>query len=248
MREISIRAEAYNNQFNTSEPEEILRYFLNIYEGTIALATSFGAEDQVLTHICTSIDPECEIFTLDTGRLPEETYRVWERTERLYGIRIRPLVPEQDALERLLREQGINGFYESIEKRKRCCEVRKIDPLRRALAGKDVWITGLRREQSVTRSDAKVVEYDEQFGLIKINPLLGWSTQRVWAYIREHEIPYNELHDRGYPSIGCAPCTRAVAAGEDIRSGRWWWESPEHKECGLHLKKRKEEKEEATHE
>ncbi len=239
-------AETYARRFQKSGPEEILTYFLESYRGEIALATSFGAEDQLLTHICLSIDPRCEIFTLDTGRLPEETYRVWERTERRYGIKIKPLVPERESLERLVAEQGINGFYESVERRKRCCEVRKIEPLGRALEGKRGWITGLRREQSVTRSGMKVVEFDERFGLIKINPLLEWSTQRVWEALRNDAIPYNELHDRGYPSIGCAPCTRAVTSGDDIRAGRWWWERPEQKECGLHLKNGDRTNEEVT--
>ncbi len=225
-----------NERYSESSAEETLEFFLKRFQGKISLATSFGAEDQVLTHMVCAIDPDVEIFTLDTGRLPEETYRVWERTERLYGIKIRPLYPDKDALQRLVSEHGINGFYESIEKRKACCSVRKIEPLKRALKGKEAWITGLRQEQSITRADAKAVEYDEAFGLIKLNPLLEWSTDRVWDYIKRNDIPYNELHDRGYPSIGCAPCTRAVSEGEELRSGRWWWESPEHKECGLHIK------------
>ncbi len=222
--------------YDTADPESLLREFLKGHKGKIVLATSFGAEDQVLTHMVVTIDPDTEIFTLDTGRLPEETYSVWERTERLYKIKIRPFFPDRKEVERLVLDQGINGFYESIENRKRCCRVRKIEPLRRALENREVWITGLRREQSITRQDLRVVEYDETFGLIKLNPLLEWSTEQVWDYIKKHNIPYNSLHDRGYPSIGCAPCTRAVNEGEDIRGGRWWWESPEHKECGLHLK------------
>ncbi len=226
----------YENLYDDTAPEAILREFLREYKGKIVLATSFGAEDQVLTHMVLSIDPETEIFTLDTGRLPEETYSIWERTEQLYKTKIRPYFPDRTEVERLVLEQGINGFYESIENRKRCCRVRKIEPLKRALEKREVWITGLRREQSVTRQGLSVVERDETFGLIKLNPLLEWSTEQVWDYIKRHNIPYNSLHDRGYPSIGCAPCTRAVKDGEDIRGGRWWWESPEHKECGLHLK------------
>ncbi len=225
----------YEGRYNGSAPEDLLREFLKEYSGKIVLATSFGAEDQVLTHMVVSIDPQTEIFTLDTGRLPEETYKVWEQTERFYGIKIKPFFPDRAEVEWLVLDQGINGFYESIENRKRCCRVRKIDPLKRALEKREVWITGLRREQSITRQDLTVVEYDETFGLIKLNPLLEWSTKQVWDYIKKHDIPYNSLHDRGYPSIGCAPCTRAVNEGEDIRGGRWWWESPEHKECGLHL-------------
>jgi len=237
MQILSDRTKKYDELYGGRTAEDLLREFLREYKGSIVLATSFGAEDQVLTHMVVSIDPDTEIFTLDTGRVPEETYTVWERTERFYGIKIRPFFPDRTEVERLVADQGINGFYESIEKRKRCCRVRKIEPLRRALENRDVWITGLRREQSVTRQNLAVVERDETFGLIKLNPLLEWSTQQVWDYIKEHNIPYNSLHDRGYPSIGCAPCTRAVKEGEDIRGGRWWWESPEHKECGLHLKK-----------
>ncbi|WP_187647777.1 phosphoadenylyl-sulfate reductase [Nitrosophilus labii] len=231
-------AQNYNRIFVKENPKKVLEYFLKEYQGDIALASSFGAEDQVLTHIGVNIDPNIEIFTLDTGRLHEETYKTWEKTEKKYGITIRAYVPNYKSLENLIYEQGINGFYESIENRKRCCEVRKIEPLRRALKNKKIWITGLRRQQSITRKDAKLVEYDDVFGLIKLNPLFEWSTKQVWEYIKKHEIPYNPLHDRGFPSIGCEPCTRAVKEGEDIRSGRWWWEKPEHKECGLHIKKR----------
>ncbi len=237
MQEILERSRYYSDMFADNDPEKILKYFLKQYSDSITLATSFGAEDQVLTHMAVSIDPKVEIFTLDTGRLPEETYKVWEKTERRYGIKIKPFVPDQESLEQLILQQGINGFYDSIEKRKRCCKIRKIDSLTRALKNKEAWITGLRREQSVTRIGANIVEYDEAFGLLKVNPLIEWSTDQVWDYIKKHNIPYNELHDIGYPSIGCAPCTRAVKEGEDLRSGRWWWESPEHKECGLHLKK-----------
>ncbi len=237
MQEILERSRYYSDMFADNDPEEILKYFLKQYSDSITLATSFGAEDQVLTHMAVSIYPKVEIFTLDTGRLPEETYKVWEKTERHYGIKIKPFVPDQESLEQLISQQGINGFYDSIEKRKRCCKIRKIDSLKRALKNKEAWITGLRREQSVTRIGANIVEYDEAFGLLKVNPLIEWSTDQVWDYIKKHNIPYNELHDIGYPSIGCAPCTRAVKEGEDLRSGRWWWESPEHKECGLHLKK-----------
>ncbi|WP_200763093.1 phosphoadenylyl-sulfate reductase [Nitrosophilus alvini] len=230
-------AENFNKVYEKENPENVLEYFLKEFSGHIALASSFGVEDQVLTHMVASIDPKTEIFTLDTGRLHEETYRTWEKTEKRYGIKIRAYYPDYNSLEQLVRDQGINGFYESIENRKRCCEVRKIEPLKRALKDKKAWITGLRREQSVTRSDARLIEYDTTFGLIKLNPLFEWKTYEVWEYIRKNDIPYNSLHDRGFPSIGCEPCTRAVKEGEDIRSGRWWWEEPEHKECGLHIKR-----------
>jgi phosphoadenosine phosphosulfate reductase len=183
-----------------------------------------------------TIDKTAKIFTLDTGRLPYETYSVMDNTNLKYGIKVDVYFPEAKEVEELYKTQGINGFYESIENRKRCCFVRKIQPLQRALKGLEVWITGLRASQSVTREQMQLVEYDEANGVIKLNPLLAWSEQNVWDFIKENKVPYNKLHDQGYPSIGCAPCTRAVKEGEDIRSGRWWWENPEHKECGLHKK------------
>jgi phosphoadenosine phosphosulfate reductase len=225
-----------NEQFSHLPAQEILEYFLNAYKGKIALSSSFGAEDQVLTHMILTIDKTAKIFTLDTGRLPYETYSVMDNTNLKYGIKVDVYFPEAKEVEELYKTQGINGFYESIENRKRCCFVRKIQPLQRALKGLEVWITGLRASQSVTREQMQLVEYDEANGVIKLNPLLAWSEQNVWDFIKENKVPYNKLHDQGYPSIGCAPCTRAVKEGEDIRSGRWWWENPEHKECGLHKK------------
>jgi phosphoadenosine phosphosulfate reductase len=225
-----------NEQFSHLTAQEILEYFLNAYKGKIALSSSFGAEDQVLTHMILTIDKTAKIFTLDTGRLPYETYSVMDNTNLKYGIKVDVYFPEAKEVEELYKTQGINGFYESIENRKRCCFVRKIQPLQRALKGLEVWITGLRASQSVTREQMQLVEYDEANGVIKLNPLLAWSEQNVWDFIKENKVPYNKLHDQGYPSIGCAPCTRAVKEGEDIRSGRWWWENPEHKECGLHKK------------
>lgn len=225
-----------NEQFSHLTAQEILEYFLNAYKGKIALSSSFGAEDQVLTHMILTIDKTAKIFTLDTGRLPYETYSVMDNTNLKYGIKVDVYFPEAKEVEELYKTQGINGFYESIENRKRCCFVRKIQPLQRALKGLEVWITGLRASQSVTREQMQLVEYDEANQVIKLNPLLAWSEQDVWDFIKENNVPYNKLHDQGYPSIGCAPCTRAVKEGEDIRSGRWWWENPEHKECGLHKK------------
>ncbi|MDX9796285.1 MAG: phosphoadenylyl-sulfate reductase [Sulfurimonadaceae bacterium] len=225
-----------NEQFSHLTAQEILEYFLNAYKGKIALSSSFGAEDQVLTHMILTIDKTAKIFTLDTGRLPYETYSVMDNTNLKYGIKVDVYFPDAKEVEELYKTQGINGFYESIENRKRCCFVRKIQPLQRALNGLEVWITGLRSAQSVTREQMQLVEYDEANGVIKLNPLLAWSEQDVWDFIKENKVPYNKLHDQGYPSIGCAPCTRAVKEGEDIRSGRWWWENPEHKECGLHKK------------
>jgi len=225
-----------NKKFENATIEEVLKYFLSTYGEKIALASSLGAEDQVLTDLLLKQDAKAKIFTLDTGRLYEQTYKVMDLTNRKYNIKIDVLFPHAKDVETLYQTQGINGFKESIENRKECCHIRKIAPLKRALSTLDVWITGLRRSQSQTRESMKLVEFDEGNNLIKINPLIEWSEEEVWDYLKKHKVPYNELHEQGFPSIGCAPCTRAIAAGEDIRSGRWWWESPEHKECGLHLK------------
>lgn len=201
----------------------------------VALASSLGAEDMLLTDLIWRHDLPIEIFTLDTGRLPIETHALLARVERHYGRRIQLFMPNAEEVEHYVAQYGINGFYDSLEARKACCSVRKIAPLRRALAGRRAWVTGLRREQSPTREAVAALAWDASFGLVKLNPLIDWKTTEVWAYLRQHEVPWNALHDRGYPSIGCAPCTRAVAQDEDIRAGRWWWESPSSKECGLHL-------------
>lgn len=225
---------ALNRRFRDAPVETVLSHFLETYRGQIACATSFGAEDQIVTDLIVRLDPQARIFTLDTGRLAEETYALMERTSARYGIAIEAYFPDAGSVETLYRAQGVNGFRESIENRRECCRVRKIEPLRRALKGMNVWITGLRRSQSATRETMELVEWDEANGLIKLNPLIEWDDETVWSYIHLNGVPYNPLHDRGYPSIGCDPCTRAVSPGEDIRSGRWWWENPEHKECGLH--------------
>ncbi len=204
-----------------------------------AFATSLGAEDMVLTDLIARHAPGIEVFTLDTGRLPAETYDLLQKLADRYDIRIRIVYPERESLEQYVATHGVNGFYRSVEARKACCEARKVEPLRRALAGKKAWITGLRRAQAVTRRDLPQREWDAANGLEKFNPLADWSEKEVWAYIRTFEVPYNALHDRGYPSIGCAPCTRAVARGEDVRAGRWWWEGADTKECGLHPARRK---------
>ncbi len=203
----------------------------------LALATSFSIEDMLLTDVVRSHVPEIEIFTLDTGRLPAETYELMQHVRDHYGDVVKVYAPDAASLERFVTEQGPNAFYRSVELRKQCCRIRKLEPLARALAGKAAWITGLRREQSVTRQGIEAKEWDELHGIYKFNPLLDWSEQEVWAYIRRFDVPYNKLHDQGYPSIGCAPCTRAISVGEDIRAGRWWWENPETKECGLHAAK-----------
>ena len=215
--------------------EELLKRLVEQFGDKIALATSFGAEDQVLTDMLCKVTREPVIFTLDTGRLHEKTYEVMEATRKKYGAEIEILFPEHKKVEKMVNEYGPNLFYESIEARKLCCRVRKIEPLKRKLSELQAWICGLRSEQSVTRTELKKIEWDEAFGLIKVCPLVDWPTERVWDYIRKHDIPYNKLHDEGFPSIGCEPCTRAVKSDEDIRTGRWWWEEPEHKECGLHL-------------
>jgi phosphoadenosine phosphosulfate reductase len=199
-----------------------------------ALASSFGAEDMVLIDLIARHAVPIEVFTLDTGRLPGETYALIEQAREQYSLPIDVYYPERAPLESYVRANGINAFYHSVELRRACCAIRKTEPLRRALAGKGAWITGLRRSQSPTRAMVAVEEFDSVHGLPKFNPLADWSDADVWSYIRSQGVSYNRLHDRGYPSIGCAPCTRAIEPGEDIRAGRWWWEHAEHKECGLH--------------
>jgi len=199
-----------------------------------ALASSFGAEDMVLLDLVAQHAPTIGVFTLDTGRLPEETLRLIDRARDRYGLPIEVYFPDAVPVERFVRERGVNAFYQSVALRETCCGIRKTEPLARALAGRGAWITGLRREQSVTRSNVPYREFDTVHGLPKFNPLVDWTEEEVWTYVRARQLPYNALHDQGYRSIGCAPCTRAVEPGEDVRAGRWWWENPEHKECGLH--------------
>jgi phosphoadenosine phosphosulfate reductase len=202
----------------------------------ITFANSFGAEDMVLTDIIMREKLAIEIFSLDTGRLPAETYTLMAEAENTYNTKLKVYFPKHEVVEAYVQTKGINAFYESIDLRKACCHMRKVEPLQRALSGKQAWITGMRAEQATTRANLPVQEFDEGNRLEKFNPLSDWTEQEVWAYIRLHEVPYNKLHDAFYPSIGCAPCTRAVAMGEDVRAGRWWWENPENKECGLHVK------------
>jgi len=201
--------------------------------GRVVYANSLGAEAMVLTDLICSAVPAIDMFSIDTGRLPDETLGLLERLERRYQRRIRLLYPDMRAVEEFVRERGINSIYGSLEARLRCCELRKVEPFRRGIAGYGAWVTGVRREQSESRSQVQPVVQDERYGLAKISPLLDWSDAEVWAYIRAHALPYNPLHDRGYPSIGCAPCTRAIEPGQDHRAGRWWWERPESRECGL---------------
>ncbi|MEY1639048.1 phosphoadenylyl-sulfate reductase [Tenuifilum osseticum] len=232
------RALVLNEEFKGKDALQVLTWFLNEYKGRIALSSSMGAEDQVLTDMVMRIDPEVKIFTLDTGRLFYETYELIERTSLRYKKNIEIYFPSPAEVERMVTEKGINLFYQSIENRKECCRIRKIEPLKRAFKGLEVWICGLRRNQSATRTENQMVEWDEANGLIKLNPLIDWSEQDVWEYIKANGVPYNPLHDKGFPSIGCQPCTRAIEPGEDVRAGRWWWENPETKECGLHNRKK----------
>lgn len=216
----------------------LLRDAANEFGATnITFANSFGAEDMVLTDIILRNQLGIEIFSLDTGRLPTETYDLIAKTEQTYSTKLKVYFPQAAAVEAYVRANGINAFYESVDLRKACCFMRKVEPLQRALHGKKAWITGMRAEQSATRVNLPVREFDAGNQLEKLNPLSDWTEQEVWAYIRLHEVPYNKLHDQFYPSIGCAPCTRAIAVGEDVRAGRWWWEDPNSKECGLHVKK-----------
>ena len=223
-----------NEKWTKLTAEEILKEALELFGDKITFATSLGAEDQVITQMLSKIDKSANVITLDTGRMFPETYDLLHRTINRYGIAIKSYYPDTAQVEEMVNTKGINLFYESIENRKLCCHIRKIVPLQRALKGKDAWITGLRREQSVTRTELKIVDWDSANGLIKINPLLEWHEEQVWDYIKNNDIPYNKLHDQGFPSIGCQPCTRAIAKGEDLRAGRWWWENPDSKECGLH--------------
>jgi phosphoadenosine phosphosulfate reductase len=216
-------------------PKQILAIGLEAAAGPVALASSFSVEDVVLIDILQQNAPRVAVFALDTGRLNEETYEVAEAVRERYGLAVEWYFPERSAVEQLEREKGLFSFRDSLDNRHECCRIRKIEPLRRALAGKAGWITGLRREQSVTRADLAAIEIDQvNGGILKLNPLLEWTEQQVWDYAAEHRLPVNRLHKMGYPSIGCAPCTRPIQPGEHARAGRWWWENPEHKECGLH--------------
>lgn len=217
--------------------EETLEFLANEYKDKVVFSTSFGQEDQVITDFIAKNNIAIIIFTLDTGRLFQETYDVFHRTLKKYKKHIEVYFPEATAVESLLREKGPNSFYDSVENRKECCFIRKVVPLRKALSGNSVWITGLRAEQSENRNDLQLFEYDANFEIIKFNPLLKWSLQEVEDYLQEHNVPQNALHKKGFVSIGCAPCTRAILPDEDIRAGRWWWESS-HKECGLHSAKK----------
>lgn len=224
----------YNQLFEKKSAEDILTWAAEKFSGKIIFASSFGAEDMVVIDLIDKYQLPINVITLDTGRLPQETYDLIEMTKKKYNIPIKVYYPKTDAVEKLASEKGLFSFRESVDNRKECCQIRKIEPLQRALEGKEAWITGIRKNQSVTRTIAQKIEFDEANGILKINPLLDWSEEMVWNYLQERKVPYNILHDQGYPSIGCQPCTRAIGKGEDIRAGRWWWEDPEQKECGLH--------------
>ncbi|RYJ53644.1 phosphoadenylyl-sulfate reductase [Flavobacterium petrolei] len=215
--------------------EETLTFLADEFNDKVVFSTSFGQEDQVITALIGKNNLPITIFTLDTGRLFQETYDVFHKTLKKYQIDIKTYFPETSAVEELLNQKGPNSFYESVENRKECCFIRKVAPLTKALKGNSIWITGLRAEQSENRNDLDLFEYDEKFDIIKFNPLLKWTLEEVQKYLDDNNVPQNALHKQGFISIGCAPCTRAIVPGEDIRAGRWWWESS-HKECGLHQK------------
>jgi len=227
-----------SDRFENLTPQDLLRWAVDEFGCSVSMACSFGAEDVALVDMLAKIDRKARIFVLDTGRLHPETYEVMEKCRLRYGIEFETYFPQTTAAENLLRQKGPFSFYNSIEDRKECCFIRKVEPLQRALKGNEAWITGLRRAQAVTRTRLPKVEVDETHnGIFKLNPLADWTEEMVWEYIRANKVPYNNLHDQGFPSIGCAPCTRAIQVGEDLRAGRWWWENPEQKECGLHIKK-----------
>lgn len=200
-----------------------------------AFASSLAAEDMVLTDMILRARLPISIFTLETGRLHQETLGMIDRIREIYEVDVELFRPEPAAIDAYVQQHGLNAFYDSVDLRKECCRIRKVEPLRRALAGKKAWVTGQRRAQSTTRAALAVQEDDEVHGMQKFNPLADWSEDDVWNYLRNNQVPYNPLHDKGYPSIGCEPCTRAIQPGEDVRAGRWWWENPESKECGLHV-------------
>ncbi|MES3018977.1 MAG: phosphoadenylyl-sulfate reductase [Bacteroidota bacterium] len=213
---------------------ESLKLIADKYPGQVIFSTSFGWEDQVISHIIFKNDLPIKVFTLETGRLFPETYYVWNRTLEMYGKQIHAYYPNTQAVENMISTKGPSSFYESVENRKECCGIRKVEPLKRAVAGNSVWITGIRADQSMNREHMDNVEWDEGNQILKYHPIFDWTLDQVKEYIRENNIPYNPLHDKGFPSIGCAPCTRAVREGEDFRAGRWWWEDQSKKECGLH--------------
>lgn len=231
--------EMLNKKFVTESPEEVIRYITKELEiSKVILASSLSIEDQVLTQMLLKIDSKARVFFIDTGRHFPKTYELMAKTMQSYGFNYEVYAPDNKDIEKMVSAFGPNLFYESIEHRKRCCELRKVKPLQRALSTADAWICGLRREQSPTRKELDFLEWDDQHGIYKINPITHWSEEQVWEYIKQENVPYSDLYTNGFRSIGCEPCTRAVKPEEDVRSGRWWWESPANKECGLHPVKR----------
>ena len=226
-----------SKDFEDLTTADIVTWALERFSPRVGLACSFQAKESVLIDLMHRVrGADFRLFTLDTGRLNQETYDCMDAIRERYGVQIEVFFPEATGVEKMVRENGLNLFYNSVELRKLCCGIRKVEPLNRALKNLDAWMTGLRREQAVTRVDVRKVELDKDHGdIVKVNPLVDWSYDDVWEYIRKNNLPYNRLHKQGYPSIGCAPCTRAVKPGEDLRAGRWWWENPNTKECGLHV-------------
>ncbi|MGE4586270.1 MAG: phosphoadenylyl-sulfate reductase [Mangrovibacterium sp.] len=227
-------AEQFSAAFKGKDPVETLQELVGRFGGKTVFTTSFGLEDQVVGDMIFKNKLPVRVVTLDTGRLFEETYKVFNRTLEKYGEPIRVYYPDAESLEAFVSEKGPNSFYLSVENRKICCRIRKVEPLRRALKGADCWVTGLRASQSDNREHMALFEWDEAFDVLKYNPLLSWSLEDCRGYVRAGQVPYNVMHDKGFVSIGCAPCTRAIKPGEDFRAGRWWWEDNSKKECGLH--------------
>jgi len=231
---INERIQQLNEKAKDKSPGEIIKLAFDDFNGKVNFASSLGEEDQVITDMISKVVPDMEVFTLDTGRLFPESHELMEKIQKRYSMPFKIYYPDTKIVEEMVEQKGINLFYESVENRKTCCGVRKVEPLQRALKNVDAWMTGLRRSQSVTRATAEVFEIDEANNKIKVNPIVAWSLDDVENYIKENNVDVNPLHEKGFVSIGCAPCTRAIKPGEDIRSGRWWWEEPEQKECGIH--------------
>ncbi|MFZ1562226.1 MAG: phosphoadenylyl-sulfate reductase [Saprospiraceae bacterium] len=228
------RINSFSSIAEISNPLEILKSIAQMKGEKIVFSTSLSAEDQVITHMIFSLNLDIEIFTLDTGRMFPETYQTLQKTLEKYQKEIKVYFPAAEEVEELMTEKGAFSFYDSVENRKQCCEIRKVKPLKRSLKGKTIWITGIRSEHSQNRTEMQKIEWDAANNITKIHPLLHWSNDEVWTYIKANNVPYNSLNDKGFISIGCQPCTRAVKEGEDIRAGRWWWEDTSKKECGLH--------------
>ncbi len=228
--------DAVADEYETRSAEDVIRWALDRFGPMVAISTSFQAVGAVILDIAHHVDPDVRVFTIDTGRLPQETYDLIDRVREYYGISVDVYYPDNEELALMVSKHGINPFYRSVSLRLLCCNLRKVEPMNRALKDLDAWITGLRRSQDETRANVDKIEVDTGHGgIIKINPLADWSNDQVWEYIKANQVPYNELYDRGYTSIGCAPCTRTISPGEDLRAGRWWWEKGMPKECGIHL-------------